>query len=195
MPKISPERTVKFTCDKSTPNGSSVALDAWLRAYRVTANTTFTVTSAGEGGTFGDTDDLSITVDFTPVRREKTLDSLRVINQAIVLYNATYQATNPLPATWSTARNMLILRRYLPAGSAYLKDGWNQNFTADPAPKVKLFPTNRMLGPVCACSATTPRTTLTTAAATSLMGVMPRTWRTLYLSARTRGSRDGAWVQ
>jgi len=114
-------------------NGSSVALDAWLRAYRVTANTAFTVTSAGEGGTFGDADDLSTTVDFTPVRRAKTLDSLRVINQAITNYNATYQQSNPLPANWATAMSRLIQRGYLPAGNTYLKDAWNRNFTADPA--------------------------------------------------------------
>lgn len=121
-------------------NGSSVALDAWLRSYRVASNTTFTVTSAGEGGTFGDTDDLSVTVDFTSVRREKTLDSLRVINQAITNYNATYQQTNPLPANWTTAMNRLIQRGYLPAGTTYQKDGWNRNFTADPpgvAPMVR----------------------------------------------------------
>lgn len=121
--------------------GSSVALDAWLRSYRVVAGTTLVVTSAGEGGTFGDTDDLSVTIDFTPIRREQTLAEMAIINRAILNYNAVYQTTNPLSANWTLALRRLILTGFLPNSTEYQRDAWNRAYTADPAgaaPMVKV---------------------------------------------------------
>lgn len=120
---------------------SGFAADAWSRDYQVTLGTTFTITSAGDDGTFGDANDIAITVDFTPIRREKTLSKLATINQAITLYNAAYQSTSPLPSNYSTALNRLVATGFLPNRAAYLKDAWNTNFTADPpgrAPMVKV---------------------------------------------------------
>lgn len=115
----------------STKTGYMV--DGWSRDYRVVRNTRLILTSAGDDGTFGDANDIELTVDFTPVRREKTLDKLATINQAITFYNAAYQATSPLPANYSTALNRLVATGFLPNRAAYLNDAWGRRFTADPA--------------------------------------------------------------
>lgn len=115
-------------------------VDGWSRDYRVVRNSRLVLTSAGDDGTFGDANDIAITIDFTPVRREKTLEKLATINQAITFYNAAYQTTSPLPANYSTALNRLVATRFLPDRASYLRDAWGSTFTADPpgvAPMVK----------------------------------------------------------
>jgi general secretion pathway protein G len=122
----------------STKTGYVV--DGWSRDYRVVRNTQLVITSAGDDGTFGDTNDIAITVDFTPVRREKTLEKLATINQAIMFYNAAYRTTSPLSANYSTALNRLVATGFLPNRTSYLSDAWGATFTADPigvAPMVK----------------------------------------------------------
>ncbi|MBL8857228.1 MAG: type II secretion system protein [Planctomycetes bacterium] len=124
---------------------SGFAADAWSRDYRVTSGTTLVITSAGDDGVFGDANDIAITVDFTAIRREKTLLKLATINQAVTLYNAAYQSTSPLSSNYSTALNRLVATRFLPDRNSYLKDSWNTNFTADPpgrAPLVKVRSTS-----------------------------------------------------
>ncbi|MDZ4771536.1 MAG: prepilin-type N-terminal cleavage/methylation domain-containing protein [Planctomycetota bacterium] len=115
-------------------------VDGWSRDYRVTRGTTLTLTSAGDDGAFGDANDIAIVVNFTGVRREKTLEKLKIVNQAIVAYNAAYQTSSPLPANYSTALNRLVATGFLPDRATYLKDAWNANFTGAPsgvAPMVK----------------------------------------------------------
>jgi general secretion pathway protein G len=122
----------------STKTGYMV--DGWSRDYRVVRNTSLILESAGDDGTFDDADDIAITVDFTPVRREKTLRKLATINQAIALYNAAYQATSPLPADYATALDRLVITGCLPDSAGYVSDAWGAMFTADPpgvAPMVK----------------------------------------------------------
>jgi general secretion pathway protein G len=114
----------------STKTGYEV--DGWSRDYQVVRTSVLTITSAGDDGTFGDTNDIAIVVDFTAVRRQKTLEKLATINQAITLYNATYQRTAPLPSNYSTALDRLVLRAYLPDKNTYLKDAWGVQFTGDP---------------------------------------------------------------
>jgi len=117
---------------------SAYTSDAWSRNYKVVSGTTLRITSAAEDAVFGTSDDIQITVDFTPVQRDKTLASLLVINQAVVLYNGVYQKTKPLPAVWSQALALLVARGYLPSGTTYQKDAWGKDFTADPAGKAPL---------------------------------------------------------
>lgn len=116
----------------AAPAKSGYLVDGWSRDYRAVRTTQFTITSAGDDGTFGDTNDIAIVVDFTAVRREKTLEKLKTINQAITLYNATYQRTQPLPANFSTALDRLVLRGYLPDRNTFLRDAWGVQFTGDP---------------------------------------------------------------
>lgn len=124
----------------ASPVKSGYQVDGWVRDYRVVRNTKLTITSAGDDGTFGDANDIEVVVDFTNVRREKTLAKLKTINQAITLYNATYQATAPLNRNYSTALNQLVARGFLPDRNSFLRDAWGVLFTGDPvnrAPMVK----------------------------------------------------------
>lgn len=119
---------------------SGYQVDGWVRDYRVVRTTKLTITSAGDDATFGDANDIEVVVDFTNVRREKTLAKLKTINQAITLYNATYQETAPLNRNYSRALNQLVARGYLPDRNSYLRDAWGARFTGDPvnrAPMVK----------------------------------------------------------
>jgi hypothetical protein len=97
-------------------------------------------TSLGGDGAPGGGDDLAIDVDFTPIRREKTLERLRIVNQAIVLYNGVYQTTDPLPARYAQAYTKLVQNSFLPDSDEYLVDAWGETFVADPAgpPLVKV---------------------------------------------------------
>lgn len=117
---------------------SGFALDAWSRDYRVVSATTFVVTSAGDDGTFGGADDIGVTVNFTAVRRTKTLAKLATINQAVTLYNAVYQSSAPLPANYSNALTLLVQRGFLPDKPTYLKDAWGATFVANPKNKAPL---------------------------------------------------------
>lgn len=109
-------------------------VDAWSRAYDyATSGDTITMTSAAEDAALGSADDLTLDVDVTWIRREKTLAQLRVLNQAIVLYNGQYQTTDPLPASWTLALDKLVFRGVLPSTSGYQTDAWGSAFVEDPA--------------------------------------------------------------
>lgn len=107
-------------------------VDAWSRAYVITAGTTWTVASRGPDGITGNADDVSLTVDFTPVKRELTLDRLRTINNAITLYNQAYGATSPLPANYTTILDRLVTNGYLPTRTGYSADAWGSAYVPDP---------------------------------------------------------------
>lgn len=107
--------------------------DAWSRAYALTSGATLTITSRAQDGELGTEDDLAIVVDFTPVRREQTLAELAILNQAIRLYNAAHQATDPLPATWKNALAKIVAKGYLPNSTAYRTDAWGDAYEAKPA--------------------------------------------------------------
>lgn len=109
-------------------------VDAWSRAYRYsTSGDTITLSSDAEDAAFGSPDDLVLDVDVTWIRREKTLEQLRVINQAIVLYNGQYQTTDPLPANWTLALDKLVLRGALPSTNGLQSDAWGSAFVEAPA--------------------------------------------------------------
>lgn len=109
-------------------------VDAWSRDYRyATLGDTLTLSSAAEDANFGSADDLSLDVDVTWIRREKTLEQLRVLNQAVVLYNGQYQTSDPLPANWTMALGKLVARGFLPSSSGYQNDAWGSAFVEDPA--------------------------------------------------------------
>ncbi len=120
--------------------------DGWSRAYELAiAGDRFTIRSVGADSQSGTADDIRLDLDVTFIRRQTTLSELAIINQAVSLYNAQYMVTAPLPANWRTALNRLVARGFIPAGTTYLRDGWNQNYVADPSnrtPVVKITSVN-----------------------------------------------------
>lgn len=121
-------------------------VDGWSRVYRFRiAGSVLSIDSAGPDGTFGNADDLLVRADATLVRRERTLATLKVLNQAVLNYNATYQATEPLPANWSQALSRLVLRGYLPSATGLENDAFGSPFVGVPAgvaPLVRVGSTN-----------------------------------------------------
>ncbi|MFT5058195.1 MAG: general secretion pathway protein G, partial [Planctomycetota bacterium] len=117
-------------------------VDAWSRPYSVTlAGDVWTVSSSGPDANFGTGDDISHVVDITFLRRERTVSRLKIVNQAINLYNEAYLTTDPLPSEWSSAFNRLVSRGYLPSDSRLINDGWSDNFRESP---VGTFPVVRV---------------------------------------------------
>lgn len=111
---------------------TSYQVDAWSRAYEVEVDgDVLTITSGGEDLAIGGTD-IDVQLDVTWIRREKTLEQLKLINQAVTLYNGQFLTTSPLPARWTTALDMLVNRGFLPTTSGYVKDAWGDEFIAEP---------------------------------------------------------------
>lgn len=125
---------------------SQYSVDAFSQAYRVAvAGSVLTISSAGLGGTHGDANDISVSLDVTPIRREKTLRQVNLINSLIVKYNEVYIDSDPLPAVYSDLLQKLVDRDYLPATTGFETDGWGDAFTPDPAmltPVVRITSTN-----------------------------------------------------
>ncbi|MCY3004045.1 MAG: prepilin-type N-terminal cleavage/methylation domain-containing protein, partial [Planctomycetota bacterium] len=124
---------------------SGFEVDAWSRSYRFTvAGDQLTIASRAEDATYGTSDDLSIVVDVGVARREETVAELKVLNQAILAYNATYLASAPLSTVWATAYSTLVTRGYLPSYTGYLTDGWVQAYipVGTGSPLVELTSTN-----------------------------------------------------
>ncbi len=125
---------------------SQYAVDAWSQPYSLsTSGSVLTISSAALGGVHGDANDLSCALDVTPIRREKTLEILGIVNGAITRYNAKWLGTDPLPASYSSLLSKLVFSGYLPATAPYGVDGWGDAFVADPAgltPVVKVGSTN-----------------------------------------------------
>lgn len=115
-------------------NGATeVTVDAWARPYRLrtTSASVLELTSAGEDGTFGDASDLTVELDVTSVRRQRTRERLATLNAAIARYNVVYPDA-PLPADQAGRVDALVAAGLLPAASPYLADGWGDTYVADP---------------------------------------------------------------
>ncbi len=121
---------------------SPYSTDAWSRAYRVkVSGDVLTIKSSGPDASFDTDDDVKIQVDFTPIRREVTLEELKTINQAIGLYNGLYGADKPLLATWKKSLTMLVDAGFLPEYDAYFSDSWGNPYVGEPegtSPLVKV---------------------------------------------------------
>ncbi len=121
-------------------------LDAWSRPYRIaTHDDRLSIRSAGEDAAVGTEDDLVVTLDVGPLRQEETEERLRIVNQAIALYNGAYGEAEPLPARWMGVHGRLVARGFLPDGDRYLVDGWGDAFVEDPpggAPVVRVQSVN-----------------------------------------------------
>ncbi len=122
-------------------------VDAWSRDYRVViSGSVLSIQSQGEDATWGTSQDLVLDLDVTPLRREETLDRLRIANSAIQRYNAALDVGEPgLPADWSTARATLVTAGYLPNDTRYQTDAWGADFVEDPVgltPVVRIKSTN-----------------------------------------------------
>lgn len=126
------------------PSGES---DAWGNTYALSAlgSSTIQLSSAGSDETHGTSDDLTLIVDVTVVRREVTLDELRTVNQAILLYNADHLPDTPLSTTFATLLSTLVATGYLPSSTRYETDGWSSVYVPDPpglSPVVRVTSTN-----------------------------------------------------
>jgi general secretion pathway protein G len=122
------------TLDDSISGGNGYLVDAWSRPYAFqVVGDRLTLRSNGKDGTAGNADDLSLTVDATPLRREETLRRMAIINQAILQYNAAFLVTTPLPANWTTIHARLVSTGYLPTGAGLDLDGWGAPFVPNPA--------------------------------------------------------------
>lgn len=122
------------TLDDPISGGNGYAVDAWSRPYsfQVVVDR-LTLRSNGKDGIAGNADDLALTVDATPLRREETLRRLAIVNQAILHYNAVHLVTNPLPPNWPTIHARLVSTGYLPPGAGLSVDGWGAPFVPNPA--------------------------------------------------------------
>lgn len=126
----------------SISGSSGYQVDAWSRAYDyAVAGDVATIRSRAEDGLPATADDLSIDVNVTFLRREKTLDQLRIINQAVSAYNATYAFTPPLPASYQGIRQRLATEGLLPS-SGYDVDAWGDAFEPEATPVVKIRSVN-----------------------------------------------------
>lgn len=121
-----------------TSGRSSHAVDGWSHAFVMETGANLSIASLGPDGLAGGGDDIAIALDFTPMRRQKTLDQLRIIDQAVFLYNGQYQTIEPLPADYPAALARLVQRGFLPAVAPYAKDAWGAAFVADPEGKAPL---------------------------------------------------------
>ncbi len=135
----------RFSID-SLSGLSQYAVDAWSQAYTVTAaGSLLTISSAGEGGVHGDSNDIAVVLDVTPIRRKQTMQVLDIVNGAILKYNETFLDDDPLGATYSNLLQQLVDEGYLPATAPFELDGWGDAFTADPpslTPVVRVKSTN-----------------------------------------------------
>ncbi len=109
--------------------------DGWGVAYTQTiVGDVWSLRSGGRDRTMNTADDVVLTVDITPQRREITMERLQVINLAIRLYNEDWQSppppavADPLSTSWPTAFTQLVSRGYLPNSPQYLTDGWGADF-------------------------------------------------------------------
>ncbi|MFT7669175.1 MAG: general secretion pathway protein G [Planctomycetota bacterium] len=121
-----------FSLDRNS-GLSQYAVDAWSQPYKFKVNgSLLTITSAGVGGAFGDGNDHEIILDVTRIRREKSLETLKIVNQAIQLYNAAWLSTDPLPASYPNLLSKLVARGYLPSTAPFSVDGWGSALVVDP---------------------------------------------------------------
>ena len=110
--------------------------DAWANPYRVTvAGDTWTLASRGPDRTVGGTDDLSVTVDVSGVRRRVTEERLAVINAAVLNYNDYWLVVDSgtgrpveLADDWDTARTRLVSTGFLSNAAEYGTDAWGDDF-------------------------------------------------------------------
>jgi prepilin-type N-terminal cleavage/methylation domain-containing protein len=128
---------LSISTSEAWSGATDIQVDAWARAYRFTAKSAslLEIASSGEDGAYGDSNDILISIDVTPVRREKTLAQLATVNSAIALYNRDYLPKTPLSTTYATLLARLVATKYLPATTPYLKDAWGSSFA--PSPKGK----------------------------------------------------------
>ncbi len=121
-------------------------VDGWSRPYRFrVAGSVLQIDSAGPDGTLGNADDLLVRVDAALVRREQTVNTLKILNQAVLNYNAVHQVTDPLPGNWSAALARLVVRGFLPTATGFEFDAFGSPFVGVPAglaPLVRVGSTN-----------------------------------------------------
>lgn len=108
-------------------------LDAWSRPYETEVrDDVLTICSAAEDAVPGTSDDLTVNLEAEPLRLGETIERLRVVNQAIAMYNSAHEGAVPLPVNWTRAHARLVESGFLPAGDTYLVDGWGDAFVEDP---------------------------------------------------------------
>ena len=113
----------------------AISKDAWNSDYIITytGSSGMNIKSPGSDCSSGTDDDIEVDVDVTYIRRDATLDELKIINTAIQSYNDTYLKSEPLTPNWTLIFLKLVSKGYLPGGDSSLKtDGWGDNYVPDP---------------------------------------------------------------
>lgn len=120
--------------DDSLSGKIGYEVDAWSRDYSLSSSgDVLTISSQGEDGTAGNSDDLEIEIDASPLRRAETRDRLMTVNNAVLRYNTEKDESDPaLVTNWSSARSTLISQGYLPDDGRYQVDAWGDDLVEDP---------------------------------------------------------------
>ena len=123
---------LRGTVDDPWSGQSGYVVDGFGTDYVYSSSgLTLTITSSGVDRTQGTADDISLSVNATPILRELTLDELKSINTAITQYNSVHLATSPLSGTYAIALASLESAGFLPAGSGYGADEFGDAYTGD----------------------------------------------------------------
>jgi hypothetical protein len=109
-------------------------VDGWAFEYVLTrhGDSVLEITSPGADGRVGELDDWSVTVDVTSLRRERTLERLAILNDAIRSYNRAYLGSDDLSPPFPGVLSRLVARGYLPSAEPFRTDGWGDDFECDP---------------------------------------------------------------
>ena len=115
----------------------SALVDGWSQEYSVTleSESVLLITSPGPDGQLGELLDYSIRLDVTSIRRQQTIQTLEILNQAIGHYNALNSGSLPLPIHFDELLSLLVTNGFLPEREGFTSDGWGQPFVADPPRK------------------------------------------------------------
>ncbi len=123
---------------------SDALLDGWSRPYVLMRDTESRVRIASRAldgmlpssekeneELHGDRGELEVVLDVTPIRRARTLETLRILNAALERYHAEHPS-QPLPADPAAILARLVSADYLPASEPWSRDGWGEPFVCDP---------------------------------------------------------------
>lgn len=124
--------------------GEGFRYDSWGNQYRYTRNgaTKVLISSSGQDGRFGNSDDISRDVDVQPILRRLSLKKLEILNQAVRAYNATNLKTSPLSRTTTMAVATLVSGGYLPSGSDFTRDAFGDLWQSSGSPVVQFYSKN-----------------------------------------------------
>jgi type II secretory pathway pseudopilin PulG len=130
---IGPYLSLDVPAQRDEHDARPIPCDAWSRAITIERDPRgdrCTLRSLGLDGVASE-DDLVLGVDFTPLRRERTLRELDEANRALAGWRAAH-AGEVLERDWRRALERLVADGYLPRGGEHESDGWDRPYVVDP---------------------------------------------------------------